>query len=180
MRIISLWLGRIYLHHEDKKLGACKAYVWPWTELYQTSPTLWMFYTVARRKQPFAVEQAQGGIVRAVNLKTLGWEIVQTVLFNNDFLSFVNLNCCEVEKTVDITMSAPLLLQMCMVLTLETFLTGVGGVRVGNAKVIRGNIRRDGKIITFILADACCFSCWRLIRWQFRCVSVLWWFTGKL
>lgn len=64
------------------------------------------------------------------------------------------------EKTLIITMSGPLVLQLCVVLTLETLLTGVGGAQVVNAKIIRGNIRRDGKILTFIAADACCFSCW--------------------
>lgn len=54
-----------------------------------------------------------------------------------------------------ITMSGPRVLQMCVVLVLETFLTGVGGAHVSNAKVIRGNIRRDGKMPTFI--PTCCF-----------------------
>lgn len=62
------------------------------------------------------------------------------------------------EKTLIITMSGPLVLQLCVVLTLETFLSGVGGAQVVNAKIIRGNIRRDGKILTFIASDACCFS----------------------
>lgn len=55
-----------------------------------------------------------------------------------------------------ITMSAPLVFQMCVVLVLETILTGVGGGQVSNAKVIRGAIRRDGKILTVIPAETCC------------------------
>lgn len=85
-------------------------------------------------------------------------------------ISFVNLSRCEVEKTLVITMSGPLVLQMCVVLALETFLTGVGGAQVANAKVIRGNIRRVGKILTFISADACCFTVW--FSWTFAMVTI--------
>lgn len=155
MRNISLRLRRIYLHREDKKPGACKAHVWPWTELYQTSSTLWNFCSAARRKQPLGVERRKTG--HCLHPPQI-WQHLVGLCFLRATSFFVNLSCCEVKVLVT-TMGGPLVLQMYVVLTLQTFLTGV---EVANAKVIRGNIRRDGKILTFISDDACSLSCFFL------------------
>lgn len=166
----KLWRG-LFIHQRIES-AVCETFLCDWAEfIYTAKIRTWAPAKLMSgreqtyiRRHLYSVEvllcsetktaswsgkSARRDVVRAVNLKTFGWELVRTVLFKIDII-FVNFSCCEVEKTLVITMSGPLVLQMCVVLTLKTFLTGVEGAQVANAKVIRGNIRRDGKILTFI------------------------------
>lgn len=80
---------------------------------------------------------------------------------------------CVVESVV--TMSGELLFQMWMVLLLGTSMTGFVRAQVSTARVMRGNIRRDGEVSSvFQSVAACvaicfqslclfCWNCW--IKW---------------
>lgn len=72
MADISLWRGRIYLNRGDKKPGACKAPVWPWTELYQTPPPLWGGFPLWRGENSLSEGKKDAGRdrARAGNLKS--------------------------------------------------------------------------------------------------------------
>lgn len=80
---IFLWRGRIYLTRGDKKPGACKAPVWPWTELYQTPPPLRGGSPLWGGENSLSEREKDAGrdSARAGNLKNTRLRRVRTVLY---------------------------------------------------------------------------------------------------
>lgn len=85
------------------------------------------------------------------SLKLLNEKLVRSFVVAVYFKLIVfYLSRCEVKRTAVVTMSG-VLFQMWMVVLLGT-MTEVGRAQVSTAKVMRGNIRRDGKLHLFVLS----------------------------